>query len=72
MKSTGFTKRIPVTEAEYHKFREVQNKQAKLMREELDKLSALTLLAKHKMRKHIHYSNNRTTPIYKSNAICIW
>ena len=37
MKSTGFTKYIPVSEAEYQKFREVQNKQAKLTHEELDR-----------------------------------
>ena len=44
MKSTGFTKYIPVSEAEYQKFREVQNKQAKLTREELNRPSALTPL----------------------------
>ena len=43
MKSTGFTKYIPVSEAEYQNFREVQNKQAKLMLE-LDRPSALTAL----------------------------
>ena len=44
MKLTVFTKHIPVSDAEYQKFREVQNKQAKLMREELDRSSALTPL----------------------------
>ena len=44
MKSTGFTKYIPISEAEYQKFREVQNKQAKLAREELERPSALAPL----------------------------
>ena len=46
MKSIGFTKYMSVSEAEYQKFREVQNKQAKLTRKELDRPSALTPLVK--------------------------
>ena len=45
MKSIGFTKYIPVNEAEHQKFREIQNKQVKLTREELERPSALTPLA---------------------------
>ena len=41
MKSTGFTKYIPITEAEYQKFRELQNKEAKLVREEIGRPPAV-------------------------------
>ena len=61
MKSTGFTKYIPVSEAEYQKFREVQNKQAKLTREELDRPSALTPLVEtlnEKAHTLFHQSDN--------------
>ena len=61
MKSTGFTKYIPVSEAEYQKFREVQNKQAKLTREELNRPSALTPLVEtqnDKVRTLFHQSDN--------------
>ena len=61
MKSTGFTKYIPVSEAEYQKFREVQNKQAKLTHEELDRPSALTPLVEtqnEKVRTLFHQSDN--------------
>ena len=61
MKSPGFTKYIPVSEAEYQKFREVQNKQAKLTREELDRPSALTPLVEtqnDKVRTLFQHSDN--------------
>ena len=61
MKSTGFTKYIPVSEAEYQKFREVQNKQAKLTREELNRPSALTPLVEtqnDKVRTLFQHSDN--------------
>ena len=61
MKSTGFTKYIPVSEAEDQKFREVQNKQAKLTHEELDRPSALTPLVEtqnDKVHTLFHQSDN--------------
>ena len=51
MKSTGFTKYIPITEAEYQKFRELQNKEAKLVREEIERPPAVIPLVETQKEK---------------------
>ena len=72
MKSTGFTKHIPVSEAEYQKFREVQNKKAKLTREELDRPSALTSLVETQNEKAHKLFKQSDNPDLQESATRIW
>ena len=51
MKSTGFTKYIPITEAEYQKFRELQNKETKLVQEEIERPPAVIPLVETQKEK---------------------